>query len=291
MEEQMNKKLIISIISVAFIMVLGFTFWLAPHNSVKAADSAQQIKITTNSQQGIWVSGQGTITVTPDIAVINMGVTAQAAKLSEAMARASAAMDKIMKALADGGIAKKDIQTSNFNIQQIQKPVTVYSSRAPEPITSFSTGTASSSSGKALTVPGSSDQADQSPQYLYQVTNTVTVIVRDMDKVGTLIDAVATAGGDLTRINGVNFSVEKPQQYYDNARKAAMKDAQEKAQQLAQLSGVTLGKAFYISESSYTPPSVYSSTRGAYYAADATTAISPGQTQINLSIQVAYTIQ
>jgi uncharacterized protein len=286
----MNKKLIVSIVSAAFVMVLGLTLWLAPHNSVSAENSTP-IKITTNSQQGIWVNGQGTVNVAPDIAVINMGVSAQAAKVSDALSQASSAMDKIMKALTDGGIDKKDIQTTNFNIQQIQKVIyDKYPLRTETP-TSYSTGSSASSAGKpvAVAAPGAPDE--QSIQYLYQVTNTVTVTIRDMDKVGKLIDAAATAGGDLTRINGVNFSIEKPQQYYEQARKAAMKDAQEKAQQLAQLSGVTLGKAFYISESSYTPPGYYSGGRAVYYASEVATTISAGQTQISISIQAAYDIQ
>jgi uncharacterized protein YggE len=74
------------------------------------------------------------------------------------------------------------------------------------------------------------------------------VKIRDMDKTGTIIDAVAAAGGNNTIINGISFSVEKPELSYSQARKAAMEDARAKAEDLAKLANVALGKATYISE-------------------------------------------
>jgi uncharacterized protein YggE len=124
----------------------------------------------------------------------------------------------------------------------------------------------------------------------FQVSNTVTVTVRAVDKTGAIIDAAAVAGGDLTRVNGVSFSVSNPEQYYSQARQAAVKDAADKAAQLAKSAGVTLGKATYISESSNTP--VYPIYNGvAAIPATSTTSINPGQTDITIDVQIVYSIQ
>lgn len=216
--------------------------------------------INLNSQQtGIWVNGQGKITVTPDIATLTLGVSAQAATVADAQSQAAAAMNKVMAALTGNGVAQKDIKTQYFNIQQ----VTRYDKDTQQEV-----------------VIG------------YRVSNTVTAKVRAVDKVGTVIDAVAAVGGDLTRVNGISFSVDQPEKYYAQARELAMKDAKAKAEQMATLGGVKLGKPTYVSENSYTPPIPYPMPALRSEAAAApTTPISPGETDIILNVQVTYAIQ
>ena len=285
----MKKRLLIAVVSVAFVTVLGLSIWLVPQGAVNAA-SAMPVNIITNSQQGIWVNGQGIVTVTPDIATVNLGISAQASTVSEAMSQASTAMDKIMAALTSSEVDKKDIQTSYFNIQQIQQNVNIIpptNTPLPIPPSPFNSGTDSSGSGVAIMPP----TPIQPLQYEYQVDNTVTATIRDINKTGAIIDAVATAGGDLTRINGVNFSVDNPVQYYSQARQTAMTDAQNKAQQLAQLSGVNLGKPFYISEDSSSPVVYPMAGQGVFSAPNAVTSINSGQNQITVNVQVAYSIQ
>ncbi|MCK4273948.1 MAG: SIMPL domain-containing protein, partial [Dehalococcoidales bacterium] len=72
----------------------------------------------SSQANGIWVTGTGEVTVTPDIAVLQVGVEAQEDTVAEAMDRASEAMAKVGTALADSGIESKDIQTQYFNIRQ-----------------------------------------------------------------------------------------------------------------------------------------------------------------------------
>jgi uncharacterized protein YggE len=179
--------------------------------------------IDINSQQeGIWVSGEGTVTVTPDIATLYLGIEATADTVAEAQSQASEAMNAVMAALADNGVDEDDIQTQYFNIDQDTRWV-----------------------GDELVVIG------------YEVTNMVKVTVREIDNVGAIIDAVAEAGGDLTRINNVAFSVDDPSEYYEEAREEAMADAKAKAEQLAELAGVKLGLPTYISEGSVYSPVIY----------------------------------
>jgi len=288
----MKHRLLSGVIVVTLLAVIGVGFMVFSPRGAAAADSTTPINVNMYSQQGIWVNGTGTVTVTPDIAIVNLGVSAQAATVAEALAQASAAMNKISAALTANGIDPKDIQTSNFNIQQIY--TSSVKTMIPTPVPAQSTsGSAVGSSSVSPRMPSVTTTVDDSSQVIsYQVNNTVTVKIRATDKVGAVIDAAAAAGGDLTRVNGVSFSVEKPEQYYTQARQAAVKDAQAKAEQLAQLSGVTLGKAFYISENSYSQP-IYRSD-AMYYSSSSVgggTSVSPGQTDIVLNIQAAYSIQ
>jgi uncharacterized protein YggE len=87
----------------------------------------------------------------------------------------------------------------------------------------------------------------------YRVTNQVVAKIRDMEKVSSIIDTVVAAGGDYTRINNPNFSIDDPSAYYDEARERTVTDAKDKAEQIASLAGMKLGKPNYISESTASP--------------------------------------
>jgi uncharacterized protein YggE len=128
----------------------------------------------------------------------------------------------------------------------------------------------------------------------YQVTNTVSVKVREVDATGHIIDMVAKAGGDLIRINGISFTMDDSSKYYADARAEAVADATEKAQQLADLAGVQLGAPFYISEGGgYTPTPIYMDYAMRSYEESSvpTTPINPGETEIILTVQMAFAIQ
>jgi len=219
--------------------------------------------ININSQQqGIWVSGQGEVSATPDIVNLRVGIEAQEKTVAEAQEQASEAMEGVMTALTDNGVAENDIQTLYFNIGQV---------------TSWNR------------------DKEESEVIGYRVTNTVVAKIRNVDDAGSIIDAVVEAGGDLIRIDSISFSIDDPSTYYEEVRAEAMADAKSKAEQLAELGGVTLGSPTYISEGSiYVPSSVY---RGMDYAMEEEgevsieTPISPGEIDITLNVQVAYAIR
>ena len=226
------------------------------------AENASPIEIEglsiNNQQEGIWVSGQGTTMVTPDIAVLSLGVEAQASNVAGAQSQVTVVMNEVMETLTDNGIAEEDIQTQYYNIRQVTK----WDRDEEEEIV---TG--------------------------YRVTNKVSVKIREIDDAGAVIDAVVAAGGDLIRIDSIYFSIDDPSAYYEEARADAMVDAKTKAEQLADLAGAHLGKAKYISENNRTPPTVY--RQGAVYeeAAPAMdTAISPGEIEVSLTIQINYAL-
>ncbi len=224
--------------------------------------TGQPVTVNTVSQQtGIWVTGEGKVTATPDIATLTIGVQAQSDKVSDAQSQAAVAMDKVMTALTSNGIDKKDIQTQNFSIQQVTKW---------------------------------DDKTQTQIVIGYSVANTVLAKIRAMDKVGVIVDASVVAGGDLIRINGINFSVEDPTKYYVQARDLAMQKAKDKANQIAKDAGITLDRPSYISETNYMPVPYQSNSYKADMAVGAavlTTSISPGQLDITVDVQVAYGIK
>lgn len=212
----------------------------------------------TSQWMGIWVSGQGKVSVVPDVAILTLGIEAQAPTVEQAMDEAAVAMDQVMATLRANGIAETDIKTQWFNIYPVRRWL---------------------DGGYELLLG-------------YRVTNMVTVNIRDVEATGPVIDAVANAGGDLIRIQGVSFTIDDPSQYYAEARAEAVADATAKAQQLADLSGVQLGKPFYISESGGFVP-IYRDYGMAMLEGGSvpTTSISPGETEITLTVQMAFAIQ
>jgi uncharacterized protein len=252
----MKNKLIPGLIGLALLLVLGVALAGCSSDGVSAAGNSP-INVSINNQQGIIVNGEGRITVTPDIANLSVGVSAQAATVADALTQASAAMDKVIASLTASGVAKNDIKTQSFSIQQ----TTRYDNVTQKSVV---TG--------------------------YQVDNMVTAKIRAIDKTGQIIDSAATAGGDLTRINSISFAVDKPDQYYSQARQAAMTDAKNKATELAKNGGVNLGKITYITESATSPSPVPIMARD-IAASGASTPISPGTTDIVLDVQITYAIE
>ncbi len=222
--------------------------------------------IRLDSQQvGIWVTGEGKVTAVPDIALLRLGIEAQETTVAEAQAEAAAAMGEVMTALVDNGVAEPDIQTQYFRIRQVRRW---------------------------------DEEKEQEIVIGYRVTNTVNAKIRDIEEVGAIIDAVAVAGGDLTRIDSISFSIDDPSIYHEEAREKATADAEAKAEQLAELAGVELGKPTYISEGIQMPPSIYPRAEFGMAPAPAPAPapviemppISPGEMEISLTVQVAYAI-
>jgi uncharacterized protein YggE len=216
------------------------------------------LRINIGSQQeGIWVNGHGEVNAAPDIAILQLGISAQRASVAEAQADAATAMEKVMAALQKGGVASKDIQTQYFSIQQVTR-------------------------------------WDQDKQYEiiigYRVSNTVAAKIREIDKSGSIIDAVAEAGGDLTRVDNISFSIDDPSAYRKEARDKAVADAKNKAGKIADLAGVKLGKPTYISESISYPVSPPRFAIPEAAAPAPTTPISPGEMMISLDVQIVYAI-
>ena len=216
---------------------------------------ANGVTYVAQQQTGIWVTGQGETVVVPDLALLSLGIEAQADTVSEAQGQAIEAMDRVMEALRDNGVGEKDIQTQRFSIYPVTKWIR---------------------------------DEDEEEITGYRVTNIVLAKIREVDEAGAIIDAVAQAGGDYTRIQGISFTIDDPAPYYEEARTKALEDAENKAEQLADLAGVRLGKPTYISEGAIYQPPISREDMAA--VPGAVTPISPGELEITLNVQVAYAI-
>ena len=225
-------------------------------SSVDAPAPAAQ---PATSPTGIWVTGEGTIDLEPDLALLNVGVEVQAPTVSEARNEAAAAMDAVVAAVKARGLADADIQTSSFNIW---------------PRYDYVEG--------VQTLAG------------YRVANSATIKMRDLDSVGDIIDDVADAGGDATRIDGISFTVEDPTPFMADLREAAVKNAKDKAQHYADLIGASLGNLVYLTEAGGGGPPVpvaRAELAFADTASRAATSVSGGELTLRLTLQAAYAIE
>lgn len=220
-------------------------------------------------QTGIWVTGESTMMAQPDMVTVNLGVETTGKTVAEANGKAAEAMDAMINALKARGLTDRDIQTNSYNVW----PQYEYGEVVENGIRR----------GKQTLVG-------------YQVSNSASVKIRDLDSVGEIIDEVATAGGDATRINGIYFSVEDPKPFMNGLREAAVKDALAKAQQFADLTNVKLGNLVYISELGGSAPVVVqeyarAAMDSAMMAPASSTPISSGELQFSMSVQAVFAIQ
>jgi uncharacterized protein YggE len=166
----------------------------------------------------IMVSGQGDASVVPDLAIVSLSVAETAKTAREALDINNSAMTSVMKALKDQGIADRDLQTSGLSIQ-------------PQ-----------------YSYPQNEDGTPKLPVLNgYTVTNGLTVRVRDLAKLGAILDQSVTSG--VNQGGDIRFTNDDPEKALEEARAEAVKNAAAKARTLAEAAGVKLGRVVEISES------------------------------------------
>jgi uncharacterized protein YggE len=202
----------------------------------------------------IAVTGSGRITVVPDMATIRLGVSLERQTAKAARKAAAEAMTRVVAAIRRLGIADEDIATSSISLG----PVYNYSS-----------------SGSAPRIRG------------YQLTNIVTVTIRDLDVIGDVLDDGVQAGA--TSVEGISFDVADRTAAEAKAREAAVKDAKAKAETLANGVGVQITGVASMSESVSTPI-WYDRMYAAGAAEDAATPILAGSTDVTISVSVTFLI-
>ncbi len=234
---------------------------------------------------GIWVTGNGKASGAPDIAVVSMGVESVEETAAAARANAARAMQSVMDAITGAGVADADIQTRHFNISPRYQSVEI--ERCDNDNGEGSEGKQEGPGEKTCY------KVWENRLIGYAVSNRATVKIRDLDDVGTIIDQVTEAAGNLVRINGISFNIEDPQDLQDDARADAVADMKRKAEMLAELSGVKLGRLVYLTEGApYVPPQpVYARAETVLAAADVSTSISPGELDISVTVQGVFLIE
>ncbi len=205
------------------------------------------------------VNGTGTVYLTPDVAYIYIGVHTEDADIAEAVARNNAQTQRVVDALRKSGVAAKDIQTSNFSL---------WSYQTTDPLTGENTVTK------------------------YAVDNTVYVTVRELNKLGELLNTAIGAGAN--NINSIQFDVSDKSAALTEARQKAVESANSLADELAGVAGVTLGDIQTISYMDYQPMPYYGygmgGGGGAAVAAEAAP-INPGQIAVSVNVSIVYEIK
>ena len=223
----------------------------------EAGSTPQEITVNTSEEatSGISVSGMGEVTGAPDTVEVGLGVSVLGETVDQAATTAAEKAQAVIDALTSNGVAEEDITTTDYSIY----PEYDYSSNEERLIG-------------------------------YRVTNTVKAKIRDLDSTGAVLDAATVAGGDDVVVNGLSFSIEDNDELVAAAREAAWNDALTKANQLAELSGQSLGKATTITETVSMPPIPIP------YAAEAAgdraleTPIEPGTSAVTITLQVQFAL-
>jgi len=264
---------------------------------------ARLIQSGSGANTGIWVSGEGEASGVPDLGILSLGVEALADTASEARGKAAVAIDKIVSVLKRNVIEDRDIQTSHFSIspryntQEVTKCVDREGPTSGEASSGMPAPGAPPGVVEMIVIPefqGSECRVEFERVLIgYQVTNTLTVKVRDLDNMGGIIDGVTDAAGDLTRINRVSFTIEDTKPLQNEAREEAIADLLTKANAMANLAGVELGKLVFLTESGGGVPQSFARLEAAPafgFAAAQSTSILAGELDVNVSVQGVFDI-
>lgn len=216
---------------------------------------AQNTTPTVASSDGtlLSVSAQAEASRVPDVASLSTGVVTQAADANAALSANAAQMNKVMAAIKAAGIAEKDIQTSGISINPQYK----YTDNQPPTITG------------------------------YQASNTVSIKVREVGKLGEVLDALVASGAN--QVNGPSFEIDQPEAVYDEARRAALEKAQQRAQMYAKSLGMKVQRIVSISEGGgFQPPRPMMMAKAASFDRAESSPVSPGETTLTANLDVVF---
>jgi len=203
----------------------------------------------------ISVSGEATVSAAPDLAQIDAGVATDAKTAKEASDANNAAMGKVLLALKTAGIAEKDYQTSRLSLQPQY---------------------------------GQNKSGGASPVVGFRASNRVTVKIRDVTKVASVIDTLVGAGAN--DVGNISFEVTQASKLLDDAREQALADARRKAEIYARAAGVTLGTPLSVSEGNAPMPLFKGRMAAAPMAAGAA-AVAPGEETLSVTVNVSWAIK
>lgn len=254
-----SRKWFTSISALVLLIALFAGAFRAFDFSAVQVANAQSAEGAAGLPRTITVVGEGKVKIKPDIARANIGVEVMKNSVKEASDANKAALESVLAALKQQGIAEKDIQTSGFSIYAER-----FGPDGPLP----------------------EDKTN------YRVSNNVSVVIRDLDKVGAILDAAIEAGAN--NIYGIEFGLDNTEGVQGEARKEAVANARAKAEELAELNGVTVGMVVSVSE-------IVGGNGGYYNASNFNqldramgggggTPVTPGELDLTLQLQVVYTI-
>lgn len=246
----------------SIVCTVDFIFWsvcmkllLAPLLLLAAVPALAQLSQPTVGVNGtlLNISASAEATRIPDVARISAGVVTQATDSNSALRANAQQMDKVMAAIKKSGIAERDVQTSGVSLNPQYKY-----------------------------------EDNKAPQIVgYQASNTVNIKVRDISKLGAVLDVLADQGAN--QINGPMFSIDQPEPVYDQARMDALKKAQERAQTYAKNLNLRVVRIVSIDETNnggFQPMAVLAAAPRA--AKEFNSPISPGETTLSVTLNVVF---
>lgn len=207
---------------------------------------------SSDSRQ-VTVVGEGQVQGTPDTLTVNASTETLAPDATTAMEETNERGQAIIDALVELGIDRADLATTEASLQ-------------PQ-----------------------FGGADNTTITAYRATNSLNIKIRDLAKASDAIGLVVSTGGDAARVNSISYSIDDESQLVRDARARAFKDAEERARQYAQLSGLTLGKVISINEAGGpTPPVPMTMMPDAPRAMEAAVPLEPGQQSVGFSVTVIW---
>jgi uncharacterized protein YggE len=206
----------------------------------------------------IRVVGQGRASAAPDLAVVHTGVMTEAATAAEALAANTKAMTKVLEVVKNAQVAAKDVQTSQLQVQPVYEQ---------------------------------NPQARRTPPAVvaYRVTNVVAVRVRDVSKLGAVLDALVQAGSN--QLSGIAFDLDDPSAALTQARERAFADARRRAETYASAAKVRVGRVVTISEEPTERPRFVPVARAVGAAGGGAVPVEAGENEFHAEVHVVFELE
>lgn len=247
----MKQQLLVTSFSFILFFLLLFIYIKVAGPIPFAVDS-----VTTNKSDSFSVTGEGTISVKPDVAIISAGIQAEALTVQAAQEKINSVINTVSTNTKKLGISDTDIQTTNYNVQ---------------PKYDYSQG--------AQKITG------------YQANTNLNIKVRDISKINSVIDTATTSGAN--QIGNVSFEINDKTQAENQARVKAVAEAKRKAEQAAQMAGFRLGKLINYSENfEGAPRPIPMASKALGNTGGGTpTSVEPGSSEIKISVTLSYEVR
>jgi len=228
------------------LLVVFVAVWLL----LRFGPSIPVSSVVSQKQDFFTVTGEGKVTVVPDTAIVDLGITINQPSVKVAQSEANSVINSISQAIKNLGVAAKDIKTSNYSVYPLY---------------------------------------DQNRITSYQVNTNLTITVREIDKANQVIDAATAKGANSVGGIQLTVDEDKKKQLLQNARELAVKEAKSKAESLARAAGLTLGKIVNVQESfGSVPVPMYAKSAIGLGGGREDTQIQPGSTDISTSVTLFY---
>jgi uncharacterized protein YggE len=243
--------------AVAAVAVIGLSGRASDDAGAVPPDSSTAPPVSVEggpSERTITVNGHGTVSVVPDTADLSTGVQAQADTATEALDTVGTSSQALIATLQGVGVAEEDIQTSGLNLWPTYD-----------------------NDGRRITG--------------YQASTSVTATVRDVTKVGEVVDALKGLVGEQLTLGGIAFSYDDPEAVLGDARAAAIANAKVRAEQYAAAAGAEVGDIVRIVEGNVSDPIVFARAAGAEMAQDSAMAVAPGSQDLAADVTVVFAMR